>query len=34
VATEGGDAQAIIDRNLATLRQLGSAGWQGLWSKA
>lgn len=33
VATEGGDAEAIVERNLATLRQLGLAGWQGLWSK-
>ena len=33
VATEGGDAEAIVDRNLATLRQLGLAGWQALWSK-
>ncbi len=34
VATEGGDAEAIVDRNLATLRQLGLHGWQALWSKA
>jgi hypothetical protein len=34
VATEGGDAEAIIERNLATLRQLGFPGWQALWSKA
>ncbi|MGE0097707.1 MAG: DUF1415 domain-containing protein [Hydrogenophaga sp.] len=34
VATEGGDADAIVERNLATLRQLGFAGWQALWSKA
>lgn len=33
VATEGGDAEAIVDRNLATLRQLGLAGWQNLWTK-
>ena len=33
VATEGGDAQAIVDRNLTTLRQLGITGWQALWSK-
>lgn len=34
VATEGGDAEAIVDRNLATLRQLGLHGWHALWSKA
>lgn len=33
VATEGGDAQAIVDRNLTTLRQLGIKGWRALWSK-
>ncbi|WP_439587845.1 DUF1415 domain-containing protein [Hydrogenophaga sp.] len=33
VATEGGDAEAIVDRNLTTLRQLGLSGWQALWSK-
>ncbi|WP_439520122.1 DUF1415 domain-containing protein [Hydrogenophaga sp.] len=34
VATEGGDAEAIVERNLVTLRQLGLAGWQALWAKA
>lgn len=27
------DASAIYDRNIATLRQLGHAGWQQLWTK-
>ena len=27
------DASAIYDRNIATLRQLGHAGWQQLWNK-
>jgi len=34
VSTEGGDAEAIVERNLVTLRQLGLAGWQALWAKA
>lgn len=30
VATEGGDADAIVERNLQTLRELGPEGWQRL----
>lgn len=30
VATEGGDAQAIVERNIRTLRELGMAGWTDL----
>ena len=30
VATEGGDADAIVERNLQTLRELGPEGWQKL----
>ncbi len=30
VASEGGDAQAIVERNIETLRRLGAAGWQAL----
>jgi hypothetical protein len=33
VATDGGDADAIVERNIETLRRLGLAGWQALWSK-
>lgn len=33
VATEGGDAEAIVERNLRTLRELGPAGWQALMAK-
>jgi hypothetical protein len=33
VATEGGDAEAIVERNIATLRELGAAGLQALLSK-
>jgi len=33
VASEGGDADAIVERNLKTLRVLGSAGWQELLQK-
>ena len=34
VATEGGDADAIVERNLQTLRDLGAEGWRALMSKA
>jgi hypothetical protein len=34
VATEGGDAEAIVERNIATLRELGAAGLQALLSKS
>ncbi len=34
VATEGGDADAIVERNLRTLRDLGAPGWQALWAKS
>ncbi|MGE0348947.1 DUF1415 domain-containing protein [Hydrogenophaga sp.] len=33
VASEGGDAEAIVERNLQTLRELGAAGWQALMAK-
>ncbi|MCV0437138.1 MAG: DUF1415 domain-containing protein [Hydrogenophaga sp.] len=33
VASEGGDADAIVERNLQTLRELGAAGWQALMAK-
>jgi hypothetical protein len=33
VATEGGDADAIVERNLQTLRDLGAEGWRSLMSK-
>jgi hypothetical protein len=33
VATEGGDAEAIVERNIANLRELGAAGLQALLSK-
>lgn len=33
VATEGGDADAIVERNLQTLRDLGAEGWRALMSK-
>ncbi len=33
VASEGGDADAIVERNLATLRALGPDGWRELLSK-
>ncbi len=33
VASEGGDAEAIVARNLQTLRDLGSAGWASLMQK-
>ena len=33
VATEGGDADVIVERNIATLRELGAAGWQALLAK-
>jgi hypothetical protein len=33
VASEGGDADAIVERNLATLRALGPDGWRELLAK-
>jgi len=33
VASEGGDAEAIVERNLKTLRDLGADGWRALWQK-
>jgi uncharacterized protein len=33
VASEGGDAEAIVERNVRTLRELGTEGWQSLLSK-
>ena len=33
VDSDGGDAEAIVERNIATLRQLGSEGWKALLSK-
>ncbi|MCW5653453.1 DUF1415 domain-containing protein [Hydrogenophaga sp.] len=33
VATDGGDADAIVERNMRTLRELGPAGWAALWAK-
>ena len=33
VASEGGDAEAIVERNLKTLRDLGADGWQALLQK-
>lgn len=33
VATDGGDADAIVERNLQTLRDLGAEGWRALMSK-
>lgn len=33
VASEGGDADTIVERNLRTLRDLGVAGWQGVLQK-
>ena len=33
VASEGGDADAIVERNLATLRALGPDGWHELLAK-
>jgi hypothetical protein len=33
VATDGGDADAIVERNLQTLRDLGAEGWRSLMSK-
>jgi len=34
VATEGGDAEAIVERNIATLRELGADGLRALLAKA
>ena len=34
VASEGGDADAIVERNLQTLRDLGPEGWRALMQKA
>lgn len=33
VASEGGDAQKIVERNIATLRDLGAEGWKALLAK-
>lgn len=33
VASEGGDAEVIVERNIATLRALGTAGWRELLAK-
>jgi uncharacterized protein len=33
VASEGGDAEAIVERNVRTLRELGADGWQALLAK-
>ncbi|WP_066273613.1 DUF1415 domain-containing protein [Hydrogenophaga palleronii] len=33
VATDGGDADAIVERNLQTLRDLGAEGWRALMQK-
>jgi hypothetical protein len=33
VASDGGDAEAIVERNLQTLRDLGADGWRSLMSK-
>jgi uncharacterized protein len=33
VASEGGDAEAIVERNLSTLRELGQDGWKALLAK-
>ncbi len=33
VASEGGDAEAIVERNVDTLRALGPAGWTALLSR-
>jgi len=34
VATDAGDADAIVERNLQTLRDLGHEGWARLWNKS
>lgn len=34
VATDAGDAEAIVERNLQTLRDLGHEGWARLWNKS
>lgn len=34
VASEGGDADAIVERNLRTLRELGREGWAALMAKS
>jgi len=34
VATDAGDADAIVERNLQTLRDLGPEGWARLWNKS
>ena len=33
IETAGGDAEAIVERNLQTLRDLGAEGWRALMSK-
>lgn len=34
VATDAGDADAIVERNMKTLRDLGHDGWARLWNKS
>ncbi|OSZ67611.1 DUF1415 domain-containing protein [Hydrogenophaga sp. IBVHS2] len=34
VATDAGDADAIVERNMQTLRDLGHEGWSRLWNKS
>lgn len=34
VATDAGDADAIVERNMNTLRDLGPDGWARLWNKS
>lgn len=34
VATDAGDADAIVERNMNTLRDLGHDGWARLWNKS
>lgn len=34
VATGAGDADAIVERNMQTLRDLGHEGWSRLWNKS
>jgi uncharacterized protein len=33
VASDAGDAEQIVERNLQTLRDLGAAGWQAMLEK-
>jgi hypothetical protein len=34
IASDAGNAEQIVERNLQTLRDLGCAGWQALLQKA